>query len=121
MALMVLLSVLLPRRLSSAPHWARVMMVGWTAAAEAEAAGVLAVRFLSAGEVPGSIVVTWRSGRVRPCGVSTRTWMPVPPSVTIGVVPNRAPTDSGVPASGPSSGTGSSSHAVQPFASLMRT
>ncbi|QGN57664.1 hypothetical protein [Nostocoides sp. HKS02] len=94
--------------------------MGCRAAAEAEPAGVDGVRLSSAGELPGSMVVTFRSGRLWPSGVSTRTWTLVAPSVTRGVVPTRALVDSPVVESGPSSGIASVSHPLQPAASLTR-
>src|SRR6185436_19011119 len=120
-ALTVALSVTPLRSFSSAPHWARVMMAGWRAAAEADPGGAAWVRPSSAGEVPGSMVLTSSPGGVAPVAVSTRTWMPVAPLLTSGVVPTRAPAASAVMASGPSSVTASFSHAVQPLASFRRT
>jgi hypothetical protein len=95
------------RRLSSAPHWARVMKAGATVSPGAVAGG-MAVRLASAAERPASTVTRRRSDRPRrvlAVAASIRTGTASASADAIGAVECRpaACVASALPASGPSS------------------
>ena len=74
------------RRLSSAPHAARLAIGGWAAAAEALAAGVRPTA-LSAALVPPSTNVAVRRSSLAPArAVRTRTWTSSDPVTPTGSV-----------------------------------